>query len=95
MPAADFAPPPDIDIRRKRLLFRSTHRGIKELDVFLGEFAKQHALTLDAVQTGRFEALLEQSDNDLFDWIIGKTPIPDAFDHELMRMLQTFKPGIA
>lgn len=95
MPAADFNPPPDMDIRRKRLLFRSTHRGMQELDVLLGGFAKQHASALDALQTERFEALLEENDNDLFGWITGKTPVPPSFDHDLMHMLQTFTPDVA
>ena len=30
------------DTRRKRLLFRSWHRGTKETDLLLGSFAEQH-----------------------------------------------------
>jgi antitoxin CptB len=90
MPAADSAPPPDIDIRRKRVLFRSTHRGMKEMDILLGDFARQYAPGLDIVQTGRFEDLLEQGDNDLYDWITGRAAVPAPFDHDLMRMLRAF-----
>ena len=30
------------DPRRKRLLFRSWHRGMREADLILGSFAEQH-----------------------------------------------------
>ena len=32
----------DVETRRKRLLFRSWHRGTKETDLLLGSFAEQH-----------------------------------------------------
>ena len=33
---------PDLDIRRKRLLWRATHRGIKEMDLILGGFVTRN-----------------------------------------------------
>ncbi len=79
--------------RRKRILFRSAHRGMKEMDLILGGFARRYVDELDAEGTRWFEALLEESDNDLFDWITGKAPLPPAFDNGLMRRLQSFQNG--
>jgi len=53
------------DIRRKRLSFRSWHRGTRESDLLLGRFADSHLAGLDDDQLDRYEALLECADADL------------------------------
>ncbi len=79
------------DIRRKRLLFRSWHRGTKESDLLLGSFAERHLAAFSDAQLDLYEALLDNDDGDLFDWITGRgIPLPDH-DGEIMRMLQNFK----
>jgi len=79
-----------LDARRKRALFRSAHRGMRETDVLLGAFARRHLEALSEAQLGRFEALLEEIDIDLFDWITGKKTVPVALDHDVMERLQNF-----
>ncbi len=80
-----------MEARLKRLLFRSRHRGTQEMDILLGGFAERHVHELDAQQLDLFEALLEESDNDLFNWISGKEAVPEALNHGLMKLLQHFK----
>ena len=80
--------------RIKRLLFRSTHRGMKETDTLLGGFAAENLADLTDAQLDCFEALLDQSDADLFDWITGKAPLPDAFDTDLMGLLKNYKSSL-
>jgi antitoxin CptB len=90
-PAGTTSAADDLAFRKKRLLFRSTHRGMKELDVMLGGFAQAHLADLDAADTQRFEVLLDEQENDLFDWLTGKVAIPPAFDHALMGRIRSFK----
>src|SRR5438045_2238505 len=47
----------NLDPRRKRLLFRSCHRGMKETDLMLGRFAEHHLAILDDGQLDRFATL--------------------------------------
>jgi len=61
---------------RKRLLFRSWHRGTREADLILGSFAEANLGRFDEGRLDRYEALLECPDADLFDWITGRTPPP-------------------
>jgi antitoxin CptB len=79
------------DPRRKRLLFRSWHRGTREADLILGSFAEQHLAGFDEAQLDRYEALLEMSDPDLFDWITGRAPPPPECDHDVTRLLLAFR----
>jgi antitoxin CptB len=78
------------DVRRRRLLFRCWHRGTQESDLILGSFAEDSLNTLDSDQFGRFEALLDCTDPDLFDWIFGVSDPPPEHDHDLMQLLRSF-----
>ena len=65
-----------MDNRRKKLLFRSWHRGTKEMDIILGNFAEKHLAALDDTQLDAYESLLEVPDPDIYNWVTGKTPPP-------------------
>ncbi len=79
-----------MDDRRKRILFRSQHRGMVETDFFLGRFAVRYLPSLSDDQLDRLEALLEEGDNDLFNWISGKVPPPADHDNDIMRLMIVF-----
>ena len=78
----------DPEIRRKRLLFRCWHRGTQEIDLIFGSFADSCVNRLSAAQLDQFEALLDCTDADLFDWVTGRAAPPPAHDHDLMHMLR-------
>jgi len=79
------------DIRRKRLLFRSWHRGTREADLILGSFAEAHLAGFDEPQLDRFEALLEIPDAELFDWINGRAVPPPKHNTDVTRLLLAFR----
>jgi len=79
------------DIRRKRLLFRSWHRGTKETDLLIGSFAEQHLAAFSEAELDGYEALLEQDDGDLFDWITGRVPPPRECDGDILRRMREFR----
>lgn len=79
-----------LETRRKRLIFRAHHMGMKENDVFFGAFADAHVGNFDAAQLDRFEALLAENDMDLFNWVTGKVPVPSRLDHDVMRLVLSF-----
>jgi antitoxin CptB len=80
------------EIRLKRLKFRAWHRGFVEADLTLGPFVDAHAAALTPLQLDRLEALFEESDHDIYGWIIGREPVPTAFDTDVMKLLQAFRP---
>lgn len=79
------------DNRRKRLLFRSWHRGTREADLILGSFAEANLAVFDEGRLDRYEALLECPDADLFDWITGRTTPPPDYDTDVTRLLLAFR----
>jgi antitoxin CptB len=80
-----------LDPRRKRTLYRAQHRGMKEADIFIGAFAEQSLATMPDDQLTRFEALLEEHDADIMDWIMGRKPTPEAYETDVMNLLKNFK----
>ena len=75
---------------RNRLLFRSWHRGTQESDLLLGAFADSCLSSLDGNQLLRFEALLDCSDPDLFEWILGNGVLPAEHDDEVLHLLRAY-----
>jgi len=79
------------DIRIKRLIYRSRYTGTKETDILLGSFAARHLADLEESLLDEYEALIENSDPDLYMWMSGRKPVPAEWDGEIMRLLKTFK----
>lgn len=63
--------------RRRRLLFRATHRGTHENDLMIGGFVRANLAAFGADDFDALESLLEFPDTDLADWLTGRRPIPD------------------
>ncbi len=80
-----------LENRRKRLRFRSWHRGTQEMDLLIGSFADAHLNSFDAAQLGRFEALLDVPEPVVYDWILGRSQPPAEFDHDVLRLLLDFE----
>ncbi|WP_284943672.1 succinate dehydrogenase assembly factor 2 [Acidisoma cladoniae] len=77
----------DSDTRRRRLLFRATHRGTHENDLLIGGFvtARLAAFTEDELTV--LERLLDLPDADLAEWLTRRQPIPPEHDHPMMRAM--------
>lgn len=71
----------DIEIRRKRLVYRAWHRGTREMDLILGSFADKNAAGFSDAELDEFESLLQLQDPDLYNWITGTEPCPGEFKH--------------
>ena len=80
-----------MDDRRKRLLYRANHRGMMETDALVGGYAT-HALDgMDEAELDAFERILDESDNDLMNWLLEREPVPDYIDGPVMKNLIKFK----
>ncbi len=80
----------DIERRRRRLRFRSWHRGTREMDLLIGGFAERHLDGFTRPQLDRYEALLELGDPDLYAWISGRERPPARYDSDVLRLLCNF-----
>ena len=83
-----------IGIRRKKLLFRSWHRGTRELDLIFGTFADAAIETLDEGELDDYERLLNLPDTDLMDWMLTGKPVPADIDSALIRRILAFRQNM-
>jgi len=79
-----------LDQRRRRLLFRAWHRGIREMDLVMGRFADVHITGFSDAELDAFEELLEIPDQQAFAWITGAEEIRTDFDTTMFRRLRDF-----
>ena len=64
------------DDRLKRLRLRSWRRGTREMDLLLGPFADARLAGFSEAQLADYEALLQESDPDLYAWATGRAAPP-------------------
>ena len=62
--------------RRKRLRFRSWHRGTRELDLIMGTFADRNLAGFSEAELDLYDNLLTHPDPDLYSWITAQEPVP-------------------
>jgi antitoxin CptB len=82
-----------LDARRRRLLFRSWHRGIREMDLVLGRFADANIAVLSDAELDEYERWLEVPDQQIFAWVNGSQAAPSEIDTALFRRLRDFHHG--
>ena len=61
----------------KRLTMRSWRRGIREMDLVLGPYVDAQLAGMAADRLAVYQALLDENDQDLLSWVLGREPAPD------------------
>ena len=80
----------------KQILYRSSHRGCKETDFLLGKFFFEKLQSYTNSELELAKAFLEEDDLKIYDWILEKEIIPQAYQtlvseirnfHQLIKIL--------
>jgi antitoxin CptB len=79
-----------LDARRRRLLFRCRHRGIREMDFVLGRFADAELERLSDAEMDVLESWLDIPDQQMFAWVNGSEATPADIDTPMFRRLCDF-----
>jgi antitoxin CptB len=84
-----------LDERRRKLLFRSWHRGTREMDLVMGRFADAWLVRLSEAELGEFEGLIDVPDPQLYDWVCGAAEPSAEYDTAVLRRMRAFhtEPG--
>jgi len=75
----------------KKLLYRSNHRGTKEMDLLIGGFAKENLETLNAEELKEFELILNFTDKKLNTWLIDNKLDTDLEKFSISKKIKEFK----
>ena len=58
----------NIELLKKKILYRSEYRGTKEMDVLLSNFTKKYINDFGIVELKLLDDLLSLDDDSLFKW---------------------------
>ncbi|MCV3241592.1 succinate dehydrogenase assembly factor 2 [Mesorhizobium sp. ZC-5] len=83
-----------LDARRRKLLFRSWHRGMREMDLILGSFADAEISALTEAEIEQYEMLLDISDTELLPWITGERAIPETSRTDILLKVLAFRQAM-
>ena len=76
-----------LDAERRKLYFRSNHRGIKEMDIIFTKFAETVLADLPDADLADYQRILELPDDKLFSWATGRDTVPDELRSPLLDKL--------
>jgi antitoxin CptB len=79
-----------LDPRRRKLLFRCWHRGMREMDLIMGRFADSALAELSDDELADLERLIELPDRDLLAWVTGEVSVPKDVDTVVFRRMCDF-----
>ena len=77
--------------RLKRMQMRSMRRGIKEMDIILSAYAETNLASMDSAQLDLYDQLLEENDQDLYQWVTGQAVAPEPLKILVNEISQTFQ----
>lgn len=77
----------DEDILRAKLFWRCK-RGMLELDILLERFMMRYFDRMTQDERVLLEALLQEPDPDLYNWILGAERHPESKFHTLIHAIQ-------
>ena len=77
-------------VRRRKLKFRSWHRGMREMDLIMGRFADAFVDVMQPAELDAYERLMETSDPELLGWVLAEEPPPADVDSPMLRRLRAF-----
>ena len=77
-------------VRRRKLKFRSWHRGMREMDLIMGRFADAFVDAMGPDELDQYERLTEMPDPDLLGCVLAEGPPPADLDSPMLRRLRAF-----
>jgi len=80
----------DLGMRRRRALWRATHRGSKEMDFLLGRFAEYALDSMNASEIALFERLIEAPDPAIESCVLEGLSLGEPELDELIGRLRRF-----
>ena len=78
-------------ILKKQIIYRSTHRGSKEMDLLLGNFVKKHIDKFNYIELNDLAKLLFIEDEIIYKWYFKKNSNNVIPKTKVSVMLKNFK----
>ena len=80
-----------IELLRKKILYRSEYRGIKETELLLNNFIKKYINDFGIAELKQLNDLLNFDDDSLFKWYLNKKVEVKIPNNKVSKLLKNFK----
>ncbi|MCH9807728.1 MAG: succinate dehydrogenase assembly factor 2 [Alphaproteobacteria bacterium] len=67
----------ELEMRRRRAIYRAQHRGTKELDILMTRYADAKVSAMGDDELALFERFLLVPEPQLFDWLMKGTSVDE------------------
>ena len=81
----------NVDNFKKKILYRSMHRGTKEMDLLLTNFVKKYVNSLNESELCELESLLSIDDEVLYKWYLYNEKTTLIPENSITKKLKEFK----
>ena len=81
----------NIDELKKKIIYRSTYRGTKEMDTLISSFTKQIINDLNRNELINLSNLLDIDDENLYKFNRGLSPNVDIEENKVSKLFKEFK----
>ena len=81
----------NIENLKKKILYRSAHRGTKEMDLLLSNFVKRYVNFLNETELCELESLLNIDDEVLYKWYLNNEKTALVPENSITKKLKKFK----
>tara|TARA_Y100000748_G_C15084777_1_gene327922 strand:- start:45 stop:302 length:258 start_codon:yes stop_codon:yes gene_type:complete len=80
-----------LEIYKKKLLYRASYRGTKEMDILLSSFVKKHIDSLDTDQLKQLENFLDYEDEIILNYYNFNIPEKNIEKNLMSQKFRNFK----
>ena len=77
----------DLETYKKKIVYKASHRGSKEMDILLGNFINKYIELFNENELNIFDSILDCDDEDIYQWILGKKDIPTRYENRVFSLL--------
>ena len=81
----------NINLLKKQIIYRSTHRGTKEMDLLLGGFVKKYVNKLNETELKDLEKILLFDDEIIHKWYFEENFEEKIKKSKVLLLLKNFK----
>ena len=81
----------NIDLLKKKILYRSEYRGTKEMDLLLSNFVKKYINDFGIVELKQLDELINFDDDSLFKWYLNKKGNIKISSNKVSNLFKNFR----
>ena len=81
----------ELESLKKKIKYRSSYRGTKEMDLLLSSFALKYTDSLSHAELIKLDDFMNCSDEDISNFYLNKRPIPFFDDKKILGLFRGHK----